>query len=280
MKMRITKTLALLAAFCGLQLFTATTAQAAVSSGTKVVSYSGKTLPQYTLEDSGIYDYTYGAFNERGILEMSFSLNYNGQTTSDVQGIFHAGQDGTGFSIKQTTGSGLIFSIKNETGTSYQISGNLVTGDNTVVCRFEGTGDGTANASVTLNGTRYDLGSWTFASMNWNSSASERNKYSMGNRAPGWNERPLTTSTIANNTITATYMAPVNARVMSFNVCQGDTGKITTDQTTLVGTIPSAKWIQADGVNTEKTGTLIYNPSTGVETTASANVKFKAFCSQ
>ena len=149
-------------------------------------------------------------------MTFEFTSNWSGQTTGHYQTFFHIGQDGRGIILAANGSTALIFAQPASTGMydgAYELKNHpFQQGDNTVVFTLKATETaGTFSSSITLNGTEYAMRDMSWTTMNWSTDAAQRNKYSVGETAPGWDSNKLETVTLGDGGIvmTHTYSVPV-----------------------------------------------------------------------
>ncbi|MDO5473446.1 MAG: PEP-CTERM sorting domain-containing protein [Akkermansia sp.] len=186
-------------------------ASAAVQSGSYTLS-----MEQWTTDDSTLYDYLNGAFNEGGTLTLDLTVNYTGTNCNAYQTLLHVGQVDTGFSIYANGGPRIIISEKHNTDRSHESTTDVFeTGTNNLTVTITGSSTpGTASVSVTKGDNTYTLHDLSWANMGWSTSADERNKYSVNVGAPGWENLTLAQSnTLTAATATFTALPPSSPSV-------------------------------------------------------------------
>ena len=181
-------------------------AQAEVESGTYTLN-----MANWTTDDSTLYNYLYGVFNEGGTLVFDLDIDYTGVNCGVYQALLHVGKVNTGFSIYANGGPHIIVSEQNNTDVNHElVSASFKSGDNDVQVTLKGTAKGTASVSIDLNGIMYEsaVDDLSWATMSWDTTTpGETAKYSVNCKAPGYSEQTAQTTTLT--AATATYTAPV-----------------------------------------------------------------------
>ncbi len=183
------KTLIALFALAGM----ASAATTMIESG----SYTINASDDWTTDNSTLYDYLNGAINEGGTLTFDLEVTYTGSNCEHYQCLLHVGAANTGMSIYANGGPNILVSEKHNTNSSEELTNitAFVEGTNNITVTITGKETpGTASVAVTINGVEYSQANGTayisdlvWSDMDWSATESERNKYSVNCKAPGWN---------------------------------------------------------------------------------------------